>query len=78
MGKASIDTKVRAVLLYIEGARGAKDICAVYGIPIRTFRRWIRAYRKSGIDGLKPKRPGPAKGTNSIPRRLEQRIISAF
>ena len=75
MSKASIDKRIRAVLLYIDGVREAKEICAVYDIPVRTFRRWVSTYRNGGIDNLKPKRRGPANGTNSIPGDLEQRMI---
>ena len=54
-----------------------EGICTVYGIPIRTFRRWVSAHRKGGINELKPKRPGPVNGTNnSIPKRLQERIVS--
>lgn len=75
MRKITIETKIRAVLLYIDDVREAKDICAVYDIPARTFRRWISAYRRDGINGLKSKKPGPPKGTNSITIKLGQRII---
>lgn len=75
MAKTS-DKRIRAVLLYIDGARGAKEICAIYDIPVRTFRRWVSKYRKGGLDSLKPKKPGPINGTNNaIPKDLEHRII---
>ena len=75
MANATNDKRIRAVLLYIDGVREAKEICAIHGIPLRTFRRWVSAYRKGGVDNLKPKRPGPANGTSAIPEDLEQRII---
>jgi putative transposase len=78
MAKATVDERVRAVLFYINGGgdrRSARDICATYGIPVRTFRRWVSAYRKHGIEALKPKKPGPERGTNSISANLEWRII---
>ncbi len=75
MARASTDRRIRAVLLYIDGVREAKEIYAMHDIPVRTFRRWVSKYRKGGLDNLKPKRPGPANGTNAIPEDLEQRII---
>ena len=66
MAEPTVDERIRAVLLYIDGSRVAEEICAVHGIPLRTFRRWVSAYRKDGIEALKPKRPGPERGTNSI------------
>lgn len=69
------DKKIRAVLLYIDGVRKEKEICEIYGIVPRTFRRWVRAYRDGGIDNLHPRKRGPPKGTDSIPERLRQKII---
>ena len=75
MRKITIETKTRAVLLYIDNVREAKEICAMYGIPTRTFRRWVRSYRRDGMEGLRPQRPGPPKGTNSVTVELGQKII---
>ena len=74
MQKTSIE-KIRAVLLYVDGNKSAKEICWMYGIPTRTFRRWVSVYRKYGMDKLRSGRRGPPKGTNSIPERLQQKII---
>jgi putative transposase len=75
MRRATLDEKTRAVVLYVEGAKRANEICSIYGIPLRTFRRWVSKYRKKGINGLESKRPGPKRGTNSISKRLEDRIV---
>jgi len=75
MANATIDKRIRAVLLYIDGVKEAKEICTIHGIPVRTFRRWVSAYRKGGVDNLKPKKPGPVIGTSAIPEDLEERII---
>jgi len=74
--RATLDEKVRTVLLYIDGVKEGKEICAVQGVPLRTFRRWVSRYRKEGIKGLEPKKPGPKKRTtNLIPKKLEERIV---
>jgi putative transposase len=76
MAKASpIDKMIRVVLLYANDIKEAKEICSVYDIPVRTFRRWVGRYRNGGIENLKLKKRGPASGTNAIPENLEQRII---
>jgi transposase InsO family protein len=75
MVQPTIDERIRVVLLYIDGGRAAEEICAMHGIAPRTFRRWVSAYRIGGIEALKPKKPGPKCGTNSIPPKLECRII---
>ena len=75
MRRATLDEKIRAVLLYTEGDKQTKEICSAYGVPLRTFRRWVSRYRKKGVQGLVPKKPGPERQVNSIPRRLENRIL---
>ncbi len=67
MARASLEERIRAVLLYLEGAKEAREITAVLDISVRTLRRWIATYRSGGVKALAPKRPGPAGGTNSIP-----------
>jgi len=75
MVKTSIDTRTRAVLLYVEGMKEAIELCTIYGISRRTLTRWVRLYRDDGIPGLQPKKPGPRHSRHSIPRKLERRIV---
>ncbi|MDE1863562.1 MAG: helix-turn-helix domain-containing protein [Thaumarchaeota archaeon] len=75
MAKDNQDDKIMAVLLYVEGAKDAKEISSVMGVSIRTVRRWIRKYRADGIDGLARHKPGPPQGTGSISSRIRSRII---
>ena len=67
--------KIRAVLLYVDGNKDVKEICETHDIPTRTFRRWVSIYRNGGMDKLVPRRRGPPKGTHSIPKILQQRIV---
>ncbi|MDE1763594.1 MAG: helix-turn-helix domain containing protein [Thaumarchaeota archaeon] len=71
----TLDRKIRAVLLYIDRVRTEKEICEIHGIVPRTFRRWVRAYRNGGIDNLRPGKRGTPRGTNSVPKRLQQNIV---
>ena len=75
MVKSTIDTRSRAVLLYIERTKEAGEICAIFGVSRRTLTRWVRKYRNGGIKGLEAKRRGPRLGVRRISKRLEQRII---
>lgn len=75
MVKATLDVRAKAVLLYTEGVKSAREICSMYDISERSLRRWRRAYELNGIEGLKPKKTGPKKASHAIPERLEQRII---
>lgn len=75
MIKATFEIRLRAVMLYIEGIKETRDICAIYDISDRTLRRWTNVYETAGAEGLQPKKSGPEHGTNSISKRLEERIV---
>ena len=76
MARATLDERIRVVLLYINGVRHSREVCESYAIPTRTFWRWIYKYRKGGINELRPKKPGPVNGSgNSIPNRLQEKIV---
>ena len=63
---ASADTRRRALAAYEQGKKSQSEIAAIFGITLRTFQRWWRAWRKEGRDapGISPGRPaifiGPA------------------
>lgn len=75
MVKATMDIRIKAVVFYTQKTKPTKDICSMYSISERTLRRWARSYKEGGIKELKPKKTGPKKPTQSIPDKLEQRII---
>ena len=75
MQKGTLADRIKAVLLYTEAKKGRGEICDLFDISPRTFWRWVKAYRDDGPAGLKPNRPGPAPGKNSITKRLEKRIL---
>ena len=71
----TLDEKIRAILLYMDGDRKENEICEVHGILPRTFRRWLSAYREGGIGRLVSSARASPKGTNSIPKSLQQNIV---
>jgi putative transposase len=73
MVKSTINTKSRAVLLYVERVQEANEICTIFGISRRTLTRWVSAYRNGGIRELESKKSGP-KHPHSILKKLEQKI----
>jgi putative transposase len=75
MVRASVEERIRSVVLYLEGVKEAREIATVLEISIRTLRRWTAAYRDGGVDALAPKKPGPEVGANSVPKKLEERIL---
>jgi transposase len=76
MARASLEDRIRAVLLYIEGHKRAEEISSVLDVSIRTFWRWVRTYRASGIGQLALKKPGPESGTNCIADSIEDSIVT--
>jgi len=63
---ASADTRRRALAAYQQGGTTQSEIAGLFGIALRTFQRWLRAWRTEGRDapGHSPGRPavfvGPA------------------
>ncbi len=53
MDEAGMRFRLRAVEQYLEGETRTEDLCRVYGISVRTLRRWARRYREEGVDGLR-------------------------
>ncbi|WP_394336733.1 helix-turn-helix domain-containing protein [Candidatus Nitrosotalea okcheonensis] len=49
MVKSTINTKSRAVLLYVEHVRQANEICVMFGISRRTLTRWVSTYNREGF-----------------------------
>lgn len=70
-----METRTKAVILYDEGIYSGKEISVMYNISDRTLRRWNNSFKNSGIDGLKPKKPGPKEPNNKTTTALEQQII---
>lgn len=75
MVKASMDIRVKAVVLYKERVYSGNEICKMYNISERTLRRWSASYVLFGVTGLKPAKPGPKKPKHKIKKCLEKRIL---
>jgi putative transposase len=75
MAKATDEIRIRAVLLYTQQNRQAREICSAYGISDRTLKRWARAYGNGGIAGIKRKRPGPKRGSILLSEKLHKKIL---
>ena len=67
MGIPSADVRRRALAAYEQGQKTQSEIAAVFGVALRTFQRWLHAWRTKGCDcpGHSPGRPaifvGPAE-----------------
>lgn len=67
--------RTRVVILYTEGGYSAKQILKTFGVPSRTLRRWVAAFRCNGLPGLSLQKTGPKKSRTKTPRSVEQRIL---
>jgi len=76
MVKATMDIRIKAVVLYDEGMKTAKEISQLYNISDRTLRRWHTEFKKNGINGIRPKKPIPKRIKNKTSTSLVNRIIS--
>lgn len=70
-----MEIRAKAVVLYAEGVYSGAEISSMYNISERTLRRWQSNFKEKGIDGLKPRKPGPEQAKHGISHALEQRIV---
>jgi transposase len=68
----------RRILAIIRKAEGRtfEDIAIEHGVSTRSVQRWIAAYIRSGIDGVKMKKPGGSK--SGITDEDKEIILSAL
>ena len=50
----SLETKLKAVHLYLEEDYSTDLICRQIGVSLSSLKKWITRYRQSGEAGLKP------------------------
>lgn len=76
MGIASADTRRRALAAYERGEKTQPEIAAIFGMTVRTFQRWWRAWRTEGRDapGHSPGRPRTIVG--KAEQRLRQELAN--
>jgi transposase InsO family protein len=53
------EERLRWIKPYLEGKMGLKNISEISPFSYRTLKRWVGTYRRSGIEGLKPKSRRP-------------------
>ena len=67
--------RLLSILQKVEG-RSYEDIANEHGVRSRSVQRWIAAYIKKGIDGVRMKKPGGSK--SSITDENKEIILSAL
>lgn len=69
-----VEFRLRVVKLFLEEGYSAALISAEFGISKHSIQRWVRAYRRGGVEGLTPKpRPG---GTPLVKPEIQERVIA--
>lgn len=71
---ASTDTRRRALAAYAQSGRTQPEIAAIFGVSLRTFQRWWRAWQTEGRDapGHSPGRPRIIVG--EVEERLRKEV----
>ena len=73
--KNASDERLRWVEPIINKEIKLIDVAKVFIGSKRTLERWVAAYKKNGIGGLKPKSTRPRSHPNETPIRIKERII---
>jgi transposase InsO family protein len=69
-----VEFRLRVVKIFLEEGYSAALISEQFGISSHSIQRWVRAYRRGGVDGLTPKpRPG---GKPSVKPEVKERVIA--
>ena len=74
MAIASADTRRRALAAYEQGDKTQSEIAALFGITLRTFQRWLRAWRTEGRDAPGHSSGRPAVFVGPAAERLRQEV----
>jgi len=76
MPKNIVEERLRWVLSVINKEARLKDVIAVCPYSPRTLKRWLKAYRSGGVNGLKPKSTRPKTQPNETPIRIKEEVIA--
>lgn len=76
MVKGTLESRTKAVLQLDEGVKTVEEVSNLNGVCARTVRRWLKTYHLSGLEGLKPRKPGPRKAKHGISVALKERILN--
>ena len=74
MGIASTDTRRRALAAYEQGGKTQSEIASLFGVTLRTFQRWWRAWRTEGRDAPKPRPGRPVIFVGSAAEQLRREV----
>lgn len=70
--KVSIEDKIYAVNLYLDGKESQHQIASMLGVGIASVRQWIRNYESMGADAF------TLKGNKQYSKELKQQAVSDY
>jgi transposase InsO family protein len=76
MPKNITEERLRWILPVISKEARLKDVMAICPHSGRSLKRWLKAYRELGKDGLIPKSTRPKTQPNETPIRIKEEIIT--
>ena len=74
MGQASEDTRRRALAAYERGGKTQPEIAAIFGVTLRTFQRWWRAWREEKRCAPIPRPGRPRVFTGAAAKKLRRLV----
>lgn len=67
--KVSVEDKIYAVNLYLDGKESQHRIASMFGVSIASVQQWIRNYESMGTDAF------TLKGNKKYPKELKQQAV---
>lgn len=75
MPKNVLEERLRWILPIVRKEVRLKDVIPVCPHSPRSLKRWLGAYRKGGVEALKPKSTRPKTQPNETPIRIKEEVI---
>ena len=75
MPKNIVEERLRWVKMIEEDNLKLVDVIKLFPYSERTLKRWLKAYREYGIQGLSPKSTRPKSQKYETPIRIKERVI---
>jgi len=71
----AMSERIKFIKAVMEGGSDISSLCQKYGISRTTGYKWLRRYKKEGVEGLKEKSRRPYHSPNQTSKEIEQAIL---
>jgi transposase InsO family protein len=69
-----VELRLRIVKLFLEEGYSASLLVEQFGVSTNSVRRWVRAFRLKGVEGLQPK--SPISGKHRVPDEVRKQAVA--